>query len=90
MRKISNRAWRKNALFAVKRTATKFKFFTSDDVWAAMRTRPEEPRVMGHVFQDAREIGYCEPHIRTLPSKRKACHARPLTIWRSLIFRPSP
>ena len=60
--------------------------FTTDDLWVHVDP-PREPRAMGATMTHARRLGLCEPTDRTSRSSRVACHARPLRVWRSLIFK---
>lgn len=65
--------------------------FTSDDVWELMRPYAEpntDRRVMGSVMRRLQRDHIAVRTNYTEPSKRRSCHARPISLWRSLIYRP--
>ena len=78
--------WLHEAMLAVRRVAQAQMTFTTDDLWTLIDP-PREPRAMGATMTHARRLGLCEPTDRTSRSSRVACHARPLRVWRSLIFK---
>ena len=84
----ANAQWCRTALAAIQLIAITNAEFTSDDVWHALEMRgiaePTENRAMGAAFKEAMERGVCEPTERTIKSKRKQCHARPIRVWRSI------
>lgn len=45
-----------------------------------------EPRAMGAVMRRAAARGICEATSETRRSTRAACHARPVRVWRSLLW----
>lgn len=76
--------WMLNALYAIRRVAEAKATFTTDDLWVHIDP-PSEPRAMGAAMVEARRQGLCEPTDRTKRSHRRACHARPLRVWQSLV-----
>jgi len=80
--------WLTAAFVAVRRCADNKEWFTTDDVWHLLDCeQPREPRAMGAVMAKAFRTGVAEPSNRTRVSRRPVCHRRPLTIWRSLVYR---
>jgi hypothetical protein len=79
------REWQSDALEAIWVVAKRYPILTTDDLWAIGLKRPREPRAMGGAMKAAAREGWIEPTDRTRKSKRSACHARPIRIWRSLI-----
>lgn len=75
---------------AVRTVARLQPFFTTDDVWAQLAAMGApsfpEPRAMGAVFVRAEAAGVIAPTDDYEPSKRRACHRRPLRVWRSLVY----
>jgi hypothetical protein len=59
---------------------------TTDDLWAAGLERPREPRAAGAVMTEAARRKWCVATDRTRKSARKACHARPVRVWASLVY----
>lgn len=60
--------------------------FTTDEVWgeldaAGLETR--EPRALGALMREAAANHFIAPTDRYRPSRRVACHGRPIRIWRS-------
>lgn len=77
--------WMAAAIQAVRDVAHKRETFTTDALWALI-PQPREPRALGPAMQQARRYQLCEPTDMTRCSGRTACHARPLRVWRSLIW----
>ena len=61
--------------------------FTTDDVWQYCETRgipqPAEPRALGAIMLRLTREGSIAKTGRYVTSRRKACHARPIPVWRS-------
>lgn len=61
--------------------------FTTDDVWEYCETRsipqPAEPRALGAIMLRLTRDGSIAKTGRYVTSRRKACHARPIPVWRS-------
>ena len=57
---------------------------TTDDVWACAPGEPPEPRAMGPAMRNAQRAGWIERTSMTKQSKRPACHAREVRVWRCL------
>ena len=79
--------WQDVALEAVYQVALSKPLFASDDIWATGLEKPREPRAMGPVMMRAVRLGYCEATDRTVPSSSVMQHARPLRLYRSLVWR---
>lgn len=82
--------WKEAALDAVRYVAGKRREFTTDAVWSILersRIDTHEPRAMGAIMRVAASHGYCESTDRTRQSVRPECHARPIRIWRSLMWK---
>jgi hypothetical protein len=63
---------------------------TSDDVWRLLGQEgpaTHEPRALGAMLKKAAGEGWVTPTDTYRPSARAACHARPVRVWRSLIYR---
>lgn len=63
-------------------------FLTTDDVWVELERVGQtvaEPRALGAVMRDMQAKRIILPTPRYEPSKRIACHRRPIRVWRSLI-----
>lgn len=82
----SHEAWISAALKAVRAIARSRQTFTTDDLWKHVAA-PEEPRAAGPLMLAAMKLGICVPTTQTSQSARKRCHARPLRVWRSLVWR---
>ena len=59
---------------------------TTDDVWAAIGSPADEPRILGNVMRQAAQDGVIAAIDRYIPSTRPECHCRPVRVWRSLVF----
>jgi len=57
--------------------------FTSDDVWAALDVKPDEPRALGAAMKAAASRGIIFPTGEYRKSARPECHARPVAVWRA-------
>jgi len=76
--------WMNAAVHIVLRLCKSQSHFTTDDIVCA-ESAPE-PRIWGAVMRECAKLKYCEPTDRTRPSARKSNHARPVRVWKSLIF----
>ena len=91
----ANSKWIAEAWTVLKSVCQKNETFSSDTVWAALVEKeippPREPRAMGGLLRQADAAGWCipteSPRVR---SARASCHARPLTVWRSSIYKSRP
>lgn len=83
----ANDAWIKRAVETIQGVALRLPVFTTDTVWIAMgEDTPPEPRAMGAAMRLAARQKIIEATNRTAKSTRAACHRRPVTVWRSLVF----
>lgn len=85
----ANEVWKTTAFKAVYWLSTTKDYFTTDDVWRALkRYHPEvhthEHRAMGAVIRRASKAGFIQRTDRTIKSDRSVAHRRPLTIWASV------
>lgn len=78
--------WLADARAVVRRLAETHPEFTTDDVWRSLAST-REPRALGAVMRQAAAEGIVENTHQTVPSTRPECHARPVTVWRSLLPR---
>ncbi len=87
----ANPDWKAAALESVQLAARRQPTLTTDDVWWLLGwDNPEhthEPRAMGAIMQAAARAGWIRATPAYQQSVRVACHARPLRVWESLIFR---
>jgi len=91
----ANTKWIAEAWTVLKSVCQKNETFSSDTVWSALAVRkvqpPREPKVMGGLLRMGDAAGWCipteSPRVR---SARASCHARPLTVWRSNIYKSRP
>jgi hypothetical protein len=84
----ANLAWREDAITVIRALASTRKQITADDVWAHLE-HPPEPRALGHVMRRAAKLGIITPTRTYKPSKRQACHGRPVRVWRSELYAPN-
>lgn len=78
--------WRAAAFYAVYQTCEDLQHFTTDHVWARFPKGYSTSRAMGGVLKRAQTAGWCEPIDQFQIGKREGLHARPLHVWRSLIY----
>lgn len=79
-------AWLSEAVHIITRLAERQQHLTSDDVWAQVKTKPNDSRMMGNAFtraQQARVVARTSSHQ---PSRRKENHGREILIWQSLRY----
>lgn len=79
-------SWMSNARYVIYELCVKQPEFTTDDVWDVLG-QPPEPRAMGAVMRQVTRKGYCVGTDRYIKSKRRECHARPVKVWRSKLYR---
>jgi hypothetical protein len=81
--------WKIDMLEAVKSVAARLVKFTSDDVWEELANKSDsethEPRALGAIMKKAASLGIVVGTSEYQPSKRVACHARPVRVWTSLV-----
>lgn len=77
----ADQRWLHNARIAILNLARSGGTFTTDDLWATLR-QPHEPRAMGAAIRAAVRDGIIHPTGDYRPSRRVACHGRPLRVWR--------
>jgi len=77
--------WIEQALAAARRILISRREMTTDDLWEAGIPRPAEPRAAGAVMREAANRNWCRATTRTVKSRRKECHCRPVRVWVSLI-----
>jgi hypothetical protein len=86
----ANPEWSAGAMAVVCQLANKGSAFTTDDVHelldqlvaAGRVARTHEPRALGAVMREAHKLGLIVPLDQWRQSKRRACHSRPLRVWR--------
>jgi hypothetical protein len=83
--------WYGMACIVARSVASRQLMFSSDDVWEALRERgvpATDRRVMGSVMRSLHRDDVAVRTSYTEPSRRPACHSRPVAIWKSLIRKP--
>lgn len=82
--------WSALADVALRAVCERLAEFTVDDVTAAVEAsltpdvrRPSDPRAIGGVLTRGAERAWCVRTARTVPSRRRECHNRPVRVWRS-------
>jgi len=87
----ADREWKTAALNAVRWLAANRVEFTSDDVWRLLphqsAATTHEPRALGAVMRKAARDGLVRKTDRVVNSTRVECHARPVAVWQSLIWK---
>lgn len=85
------REWLSAARQAGRQVALLRQEFTTDPIWRVLELQhvqpPHEPRAMGPVMDSLMKAGVCFKTTRVSPSARPECHRRPLTVYRSLIYK---
>lgn len=80
-------SWIDHALECLHTVALGAEYLTTDDVWAILGTDSiTDGRAMGPVVRKAAAQKWITKTGRTQKSVRTACNARPVTVWRSLIY----
>lgn len=79
-------AWLSEAVQIITRLAERQPHLTSDDVWAQVKTKPHESRMMGNAFARAQHARVLTRTSKYQPSKRRENHGREILIWQSLRF----
>lgn len=77
--------WKAAAWDAVKSVSGRLAYFTTDDVWEALResaVSTHENRAMGAVMTRARKAGLIFPTDEWRKSNRPECHSNPKRVWR--------
>ena len=77
--------WKETTADIILHLAQTKQTFTTDDVWERV-TKPLNPRALGPVMKLAQKSGWIEPTSEFISSKRPVAHARPVRVWRSLIY----
>jgi hypothetical protein len=71
------------ALMAI---TTEQQYFTTDDIWERVTTKPQEPRSISAIINRAKSAKIIRSTGGARKSRRQECHSRPVTVWRSLVF----
>lgn len=85
----ANPDWKAAALDAIVEVASKQASFTSDDILAVLDrldVKTHDTRALGGILTAAARLKWIRKSGNYVPSKRPACHSRPILIWESLIF----
>lgn len=67
--------------------------FTTDSVWERSETEGwtiREPRALGAIMREIQQAGMIVPTNTYQPSGRVRCHGRPVRVWKSLRYPPTP
>ena len=83
--------WFTEAVEAVRWISEITLYFTTDDVWEYLKmTSPElsthDNRAMGAVMKFCQKKKFVEPTDDYWQSKRPQAHARPIRVWKSIIY----
>lgn len=84
----ANERWKTAALDTIVEIAQKTPSFTSDDVLAVLDrldVKTHDTRALGGIFVQAARLGWIRKTGAYVPSKRPACHSRPILVWESLL-----
>lgn len=88
-RRHSNPDWYLSAVRAARRVAADRQFFTTDEVWAALKdltdAKTPEHRAMGAVMRSLAIDRIAVRTDRTRPTNRPCANRRPIAVWRSLL-----
>lgn len=84
----ANREWVASAARIICSAARLRAEFTADDILPLIECLgvPTDNRALGAAFNAAKQAGMIEPTARFTPTKRSHCHARPIRVWKSLVF----
>ena len=80
--------WLETAYWVLRKLAAQQLEFSSDDIWyrlGELRVSTHEPRAMGAVIRRAIREELIVPTGKYRKSFRRACHGRPIAIWRSML-----
>ena len=85
----ANPEWTAAATQVVRELCERRQEFTTDDVWEVLDTldvSTKQRKSLGSVMNKAAETHWCQiKDCRPVPSRRAACHRRPIPIWESLL-----
>lgn len=79
--------WMEEALDVLFSVASRQKFFTTDDLWAAGLPQHREPRAVGALMRKAHRGKAITPTEKFVQSRRRARHAGPIRVWESMLFK---
>lgn len=83
-------AWKAFVYECIAIIARQKQIFTTDDVERLRKERggptTHEPRALGPLMMNARRNGLCKPTDKFMNSTQPVCHARPMRVWKSLMF----
>lgn len=74
-------SWAEEAFNVVETLANSRLFFTSDDVWDGVSSKPHNNSAMGAVFKRAQKAGVIKPTGGFHESRRAKAHSRMLRVW---------
>ena len=77
-------AWLAAAIEDVRSLTQTAETITTDEVWAALRMPPREPRHMGGLMRACQRAGLIAPTSDHRPSTRRINNSRPVRIWQCL------
>jgi hypothetical protein len=78
--------WLGEAYKAARGVAEKFRFFTTDDVWKAGLSKPDEPRALGPVMLSLERDGIIAATDKFKNTAQKTRNAAPVRLWRSCVY----
>lgn len=78
--------WLGEAYKTARGVAEKFRFFTTDDVWKAGLSKPDEPRALGPVMLSLERDGIIAATDKFKNTAQKTRNAAPVRLWRSCVY----
>jgi hypothetical protein len=82
----ASREWLGDAYRLARKVAETFRFFTTDDVWKAGLSKPDEPRALGPVMRSLERDGIIEATEHFKNTAQKTRNAAPVRLWRSCVY----
>jgi hypothetical protein len=79
-------AWLSEAVGIITMLAERQQHLTSDDVWARVKIKPHESRMMGNALARAQHACVIARTANHRPSTRRENHGRPILVWQSLRY----
>lgn len=79
-------AWQIEAYKAARKVAESFRFFTTDDVWKAGLSKPDEPRALGPVMLSLERDGIIAATEKFKSTAQRTRNCAPVRLWRSCVY----
>ena len=78
--------WAAAAYVAARKVAERCLYFTSDDVWKAGLSKPDEPRALGPIMLSLQRDGIISATSRFKSTAQPSRNYAPVRIWRSCLL----